>query len=371
MLTAEPTEATLSQKRTRHAETPTQTVNTKSALNSAIAGYCAGVTGVILGHPLDSAKVWLQTNTIGRNIHLEATVATSSTPAATTTTTANSSNSFQINNNLKRTQATSSVTTASMSTLSPRETNVLKFPTNRTVSKTVRALYSGVSGPLVSVGIVQSINFTIYDAMRRILHRMDHPNAFARDYLDQDSLTNVATAGFVAGTCLAFITSPLIMIKTRQQITGNAFQETFRELILTKNGRPSLKGCIIGIYPHLISETVGRALYYSTYEASKRSICKYKEQQQSLDTSVKLYERMIAAGISGILCWSVIFPSDSLRSRMYNQEGPRRLSTTEMMKVMYGEKAFYRGFWLTILRAGPVAAVVLPVYDLVLEKLNA
>ena len=86
---------------------------------------------------------------------------------------------------------------------------------------------------------------------------------------------------------------------------------------------------------------------------------------------MKIYERMIAAGISGILCWSVIFPSDSLRSRMYNQEGPRRLSTTEMMKVMYGEKAFYRGFWLTILRAGPVAAIVLPVYDLVLEKLNS
>jgi hypothetical protein len=56
---------------------------------------------------------------------------------------------------------------------------------------------------------------------------------------------------------------------------------------------------------------------------------------------------------------------------MYNQEGNHRLSTTEMIRVMHGEKAFYRGFWLTVLRAGPVAAAVLPVYDLVLEKLSS
>ena len=107
-------------------------------------------------------------------------------------------------------------------------------------------------------------------------------------------------------------------------------------------------------------------MYYAVYEASKRFITNKKEQQGQ---QLALQDRMVSAAFAGIVCWAVIFPFDSLRSRMYNQEG--RLSTIEMARVMHGEKAFYRGFWLTVLRAGPVAAAVLPAYDLVLEKLSS
>jgi hypothetical protein len=42
-----------------------------STLNSAIAGYIAGVSGTVIGYPLDSAKkVWLQTNSVGQNKHM-------------------------------------------------------------------------------------------------------------------------------------------------------------------------------------------------------------------------------------------------------------------------------------------------------------
>ena len=117
---------------------------------------------------------------------------------------------------------------------------------------------------------------------------------------------------------------------------------------------------------------MGRALYYTVYEASKRAITGYKEQKGMLDTTVSLQERALSAGFAGVVCWALIFPFDALRSRMYNQaSGPKRLSTTEMFRVMQAEKALYRGFWLTVFRAGPVAAAVLPVYDLILEKLSS
>ena len=35
----------------------TNACSTTSVMNSAIAGYAAGVSGVVIGHPLDSAKV--------------------------------------------------------------------------------------------------------------------------------------------------------------------------------------------------------------------------------------------------------------------------------------------------------------------------
>merc|ERR1719445_1682982 len=46
------------------------TVNARSTLNSVVAGYVAGMSGIVVGHPFDSLKVWLQTNSTGANKHL-------------------------------------------------------------------------------------------------------------------------------------------------------------------------------------------------------------------------------------------------------------------------------------------------------------
>jgi hypothetical protein len=40
------------------------------------------------------------------------------------------------------------------------------------------------------------------------------------------------------------------------------------------------------------------------------------------------------------------------------------------MYAEQGWRGFFRGFTVTILRAGPVAAFILPVYDVALDQLN-
>ena len=340
-------------------------VDLRSARNSAIAGYTAGFVGVVLGHPLDSLKVWAQTSSSGSNKHFAPSPPGSGSGVSSGASMASSSSS------LSRPAA------RTMSTLATSQGNATgAIPSSLRSSnaiRTIRALYSGASGPLVTVGIVQSINFTTYDATRRLLHHRDAPNAPRDDYLHNDSIQNVAVAGFVAGTGLAFITSPLIMVKTQQQVTGNGFRQAFRETLFRTNGRLDVKGCFVGLYPHLLSETFGRALYYTVYETCKRQTAVYKEQQ-GLAPKVSLTERMGAAALAGITCWSAIFPLDALRNRLYSQAGrgiANPLSTLEMARSMYNERALYRGFSLTVLRAGPVAAAVLPIYDLVLEELSS
>ena len=234
----------------------------------------------------------------------------------------------------------------------------------------MRALYSGACGPLLTVGIVQSINFTTYDTIRRILHKHDHPNASSKDYLKEDSFFNIATAGLVAGSGLAVITSPLIRIKNRQQITGSGFKEAIRESLYESNGRISAKQCFRGFFPHFLSESFGRAIYYCAYEKCKRTFAQNKANK-GLDATVTIQERMISAGLAGIVCWACIYPVDVVRSRIFSQEGPQVLSTTQITKQIFKEGALYKGFWLTVLRAGPVAAAVLPAYDIILEKLSS
>lgn len=345
-------------------------VSGTSVLNSAIAGYGAGFCGVVFGHPLDSIKVWLQTNTIGKNRHL----ANATTKVATGQVTGKfaTSNVVGSASALKPPASASVGKTLSMSTQAIIGENPSSsiYHSLRRATRTLRAVYSGVGPPLLTVGAVQSINFATYDTVRRILHERKHPEASSQDYLKNDSLLSCGIAGFSAGSGLAFITSPFIIVKCRQQITGNGFKQAFGDALYGTNGRLSLRRCFIGFTPHYVCEAFGRATYYTVYEACKRSISDSKEQQ-GLNGVVTLQERMMSAGLAGILCWTFIYPIDTLRSRIYCQAGPRKLSTTEMASQIFKEGVVYRGFWLTVLRAGPVAAAVLPVYDLLLENLSS
>lgn len=388
-----------------------------STRNSAIAGYVAGVSGTVIGYPLDSAKVWIQTNTVGKNKHMlgyqqqqaqqqqQQQAASGSVRSSSHSATGNATSSASTR---MRQSVTTSSMSASMSTLATSNStwtakaapSFCNAPANhapasgvhhlRTAVQTVRALYSGVSGPLVTVGAVQSVNFATYDATRRLLYRWDvqqshHPGGCGGggcgrgdDYLTNDSLIHVGVAGALAGTTTALVTAPLILVKTHQQITGRSFRQAVRETLLSPDGRRlRLGGCAAGFVPHALSETVGRGVYYATYEALKRGWGRWKEANgQSGAATTTLQERMACAATSGVLCWVTIFPLDTLRSRLYSTGasgnnpagGPTMM---EMIRIMRRERSFYRGFWLTVVRAGPVAAAVLPVYDLTLETLSA
>eukprot|EP00980_Cylindrotheca_fusiformis_P027856 scaffold22560_cov135-Cylindrotheca_fusiformis.AAC.67 len=345
------------------------TVCGTSVLNSAIAGYGAGSCGVVLGFPLDSVKVWVQTNSAGKNKHMAESIGTPSKGHIFGKVAC--PNSISVNSALKLSGSASVGNALSMNTQMTQ--GKLHFPpvylSLARMGGTLRAVYSGIGPPLVTVGVVQSINFATYDTVRRLLHDQD-PETSSMDYLRNGSLFNCGIAGFVTGSGLALITSPFLIVKCRQQITGNGFQRSVGDALCGTNGRLSLRRCYVGFTPHYFCEAFGRAAYYTAYEGCKRSISKYKAQQ-GYEEAVTLMERMISAALAGILCWSVIFPLDTLRSRMYCQEGARILSTTEMASHIIKEGVAYRGFWLTVLRAGPVAAAVLPVYDLLLEKLSS
>jgi mitochondrial ornithine carrier protein len=348
-----------------------------STRSTATAGYVAGIAGVIMGHPLDSAKVWLQTNAGSQNKHFK-----SSTYSVGNRSIGNTNAGF-----IRSTAGASSLSFSSTATSATpmleqapiRASPILSSSSSlKYYSRTLRALYSGVGAPLVTVGLVQSASFTAYDGLRRSLYQRDHPDAgmaeCSMDHLHNDSLTNVALAGFWSGSALSFFTAPLVQVKTRQQITGNGFRQTlFESLRRPEGANPALlPRCFAGFGPHFLMESVGRAVYYTTYEACKRGIANY--QGVSNTASISLQDRMLSAGFAGIVCGAIIFPLDSLRSRIYSQAATTAnpKTTWQMLQFMYyenGVRGFYRGFGVTVLRSGPVSSVVLPIYDLVLASM--
>lgn len=324
-----------------------------SIVHSLGAGYAAGFVGSIVGHPLDSAKVWLQT---AKN----PVVGSSASPAV---------------------HSPSISATAPASSGRHMSTVALETPRPRLGLnlQTVRALYSGIGVPIITVGLVQSANFAIYDSVRRVLHKRDFPDAAELDYLEKDSLLNVAASSMVAGSVLAFFTSPFIILKTKQQIMDWSFQKAFRDTLSVQRGsrRPAVSNFYVGFGPHFTAECFGRGFYFYCYEGLKRACLERKRKVGGDDESLtlSLHERMMSAALSGILCWTFIFPVDALRSRMYAQSLSMDSKTSwQLARDMYREsqslRPFYRGFSVTVMRAGPVAAAVLPVYDTTLAWLS-
>jgi ribosomal protein L34E len=382
-----------------------------------VAGYLAGSSGTIVGYPLESLKVWMQTNTIGKNRHLDSQpkgsgsrrklpkdAASSSklntrgkSPSRSNSTTCSKTNG---NNDIARSSKSSgakrcnSTTTATLQQQMKmqRGAAAARFAKNplSTAFGTVRALYSGVTGPLITVGMVQSVNFATINATRQILYRRQHPDCTnPREYLTEDSLLNVAVSGSMGGMTTALVTAPLLMLKINQQITGNTFRKGFGDIFVAeidgvRQIRP-FRPYGAAFVPHAMSETIGRAIYVTAYEGLKRALLESKRRSASGSSDgarvrLNLRERMLAAAGSGIVCWGTFFPLDALRNRMFHAQTRRKsgapkphplVEIAQTVKVMHSERAFYRGFSISILRAGPVAASVLPVYDLTLEWLSS
>ena len=107
--------------------------------------------------------------------------------------------------------------------------------------RSLRALYAGVTGPLLITGILQSLNFAIYDSIRRVLYQRQlqsehHSNhGQADDYLHYDNLSNVAITPFLAWASTSVLTSPMVIVKTKQQIMVWGFRKAVRETY--RNGR--------------------------------------------------------------------------------------------------------------------------------------
>ena len=390
----------------------------KSIRNGLIAGYSAGICGIVVGHPLDSIKVLLQTNG-GASPHSDSRSV--STINSATSTNPSKSNAGHADTAITRAAAQSApangssnaaanvvqsgaskakVSTAAVADASANQP--ARFSTNLVVgNRSIRALYAGVTGPLLTAGIMQSINFAIFDSVRRILYQRqlqcENPNGVIYDvqyddYLHYDRISNIAISSFISGAAISIFTSPLVVVKTKQQIMVWGFREA---IVNTYQGgmnrKPQflkgLRNFYIGFGPHFFCDAFGRSVYFTSYEIFKRNLAQVKRSghdsgvnDNCLSThNISLSDRMFCAATAGMTCWIVIFPFDVIRSRLYaysltKQSSSATLSGFELSRQMIKEqgiKSLYRGILVTVARAGPVAAAVLPVYDSVLRWLSS
>mmetsp|Transcript_39028 Transcript_39028/g.79575 ORF Transcript_39028/g.79575 Transcript_39028/m.79575 type:complete len:375 (-) Transcript_39028:160-1284(-) len=365
------------------------------SFESVAAGYASGCAGLLVGHPLDSLKVMLQSSSHSSPPSKVAAAATNLTaggcqsrviPHLHLQSPASMQRRYLLTSDLARCAARRSrrsafraATAADVAAAPP--TGAQPSAASTTNATTLRALYRGIQAPLVTVGAVQSLNFALYDAIRRRLHRI---NGREGDYRASVHLSDASVASFLSGGAVSAVTGPLVSIKIRQQVTGWGLREALLNSVRTTGG---MKNLYRGYSVHFVCDAAGRAIFFPCYEALKREIslggARWEGGSSSSSGSVPtLPERMAAAAISGVIALTVVYPFDAIRTHINGRAAlgtqcgvvtSGRSSIRQAIEEMWakqGVRAFVRGYGVAAARSGPVSAVAMPVYDMTFDCLH-
>jgi len=224
--------------------------------------------------------------------------------------------------------------------------------------KAIFSMYRGIVPPMMTSGFVSSLNFGGFELVRRSLH--DRSKGI-------DPLYVHWLAGCGGALPVTLITCPIVLVKIQQQSAHKSVSIINCVRELTREA--GIRGLYRGFGLHALLEGYGRGWYMLAYETSKRALNADYASGKRHDLPIEA--RMAAGAVAGVVGWLSIYPLDVLRSRI-NAQGvggaeKRYSGVIDCARKTWREggiRAFYKGLTFSMLRAAPVAAVVLPTFDL-------
>ncbi|XP_063001769.1 solute carrier family 25 member 45 isoform X1 [Elgaria multicarinata webbii] len=285
-----------------------------------VAGWLAGAAGLALGHPFDTVKVRIQTQAGYRNI-LDCMVRTYR-------------------------------------------------------HETFRGFFKGMSFPLLSVAVVNSVTFGAYG--NALLYLCNTP---CRDrHSDPPSYAHVFMAGSFSGLMQAVILAPVDLIKVRLQNQNHPYG---RSRVVPEEAQPRYRGpmhCSAVIFREegfaglfrggwalVLRDTPTMAVYFLVYTGLCRGMT--TERQEPGPVTV-----LLAGGCAGTVSWALATPMDVVKARL-QMDG---LKQTEYRGVLdcvvtsarkEGLRVFLKALSLNAARAFPVNAVTFLSYESLLKVL--
>ena len=214
----------------------------------------------------------------------------------------------------------------------------------------VRALFRGLGPPLVSLTVINSLNFTAYENLRG---RGLPP----------------AAAGVLVGCLAAVVSTPSELVKVRQQLLGVKAAAEVKRLWQWRG----LRGLYLGHAVNSVRESVFLGTFFGTYAASRSAL----EGTAGLDPSLAV---PAAGGLSGAAGWFVSLPLDTVKSNVQGQalpgegRGARPVTAVAVFRrILAGPKglvALYEGAAPAVTRAFVVSATRFSAYEAALVALG-
>ena len=297
-------------------------------LQDMVSGTIGGVAGIVVGQPLDTIKVRLQVqraeavNGVGQRVLARRLSRTSSAP------------------------------------FTRQYSGILDCAAQTVRREGVRGLFKGVLAPCLANAPINATVFVIHGGVTRWLARGREGG------IGSITATEHFLAGSLGGLAQCVFATPNEGVKIRQQVAHDSsagVMQVARRAVQRVGWR---RGLFQGWWLTLARDTPAFGGYFASYNLLRD---KFVEQAGWSNSSAAF----CSGGVAGMLSFLLLHPVDVLKS--YRQAQPldtlaeettvRHILAKRLGEDPLGPRFLLRGIAATVLRAGPVSAVIFVVYD--------
>ncbi|XP_004086429.1 mitochondrial carnitine/acylcarnitine carrier protein [Oryzias latipes] len=227
----------------------------------------------------------------------------------------------------------------------------------------IAGLYRGMGAPLASVAPMMAISFLSFGLGKRLQQR------------DPDitlSHRQIFFSGCLAGTFTTVVVAPGERIKCLLQVQSSSGESKYAgpldcafKLYQEDGIRSVYKGTLLT----LIRDVPSTGLYFLTYEYLKCALTPAGQSVSHLSTP----NILLAGGVAGVLNWTVALPPDVLKSNFQTAPDGRYSGVWDILRTLLheeGPRGLYKGFSAVLLRAFPANAACFLGFEVALKALN-
>jgi len=207
----------------------------------------------------------------------------------------------------------------------------------------IRALYKGLSAPLLGYSLEGGLNYGVVSQTRQWLtHRriaMDErasadPPTSSGAAAAAAAIADVAISGAVGGAVLSLVVAPTDLIKC--QVQDGQFASA-REAVAAAYERDGIRGLFRGTFATMLREIPGNALFFATYELAQSAFPRWTRKparREDASSTVaaagdggsgggaaaayRVQEALAAiacGGVAGSAFWLAVLPIDGAKTR--------------------------------------------------------
>ncbi|XP_077321351.1 solute carrier family 25 member 47-like isoform X1 [Lithobates pipiens] len=240
----------------------------------------------------------------------------------------------------------------------------------------VSGFFRGVSMPISTVSISSSIVFGVYRNCLHNLCKLKYGTANVRP-----SKVDIFLSGYAAGGAQVLVSSPADMAKVRLQTQVWPHPSSTCALLarpkytgpvhclLTIAREEGLCGLYKGSFALMFRDCHSFATYFLSYNVFREWLL---PSQQSDSEFLRI---LLAGGLAGVVAWSIATPMDVIKSRLQVDGVTQRKyrgvihCVSESVRTE-GVSVLFKGLSLNCLRAFPVNMVVFLTYEAILKQIK-
>lgn len=215
-----------------------------------------------------------------------------------------------------------------------------------------RGLYAGTTPSLAANVAENAVLFCAYGYCKKFVSSVTGRQGNDMTVLDK------ATSGFFAAFFSSFALCPTELIKCKLQAIKETNSKPITATALTKHiiKTQGIRGMYNGLTSTIAREMPGYFAFFGGIEGTKRLLVNYTRIEDESHPLVPL----VAGGVGGTCLWLAIFPFDLIKSRIQIENSKLSLSKM-LLKIIReeGPKNLYRGLTPTLIRTFPATAALL------------